>query len=717
MNPVPQQPTVSADGANTTPPVYPAALIATALGRSKRAIWAALANVRPSGTVTNRGQAAGAWSFCALPVLMQRQIENAAQARGYRNAEAMLASCELPAAATPATPSACKDSLFADLAATFADHIADRKALSREDKEWAWKEICLEYQALIAAGSASGRGVVKKGLLEFVLREVPGLLRESARKPLAALRRDFERKWVAFQKSGVDGLRDGRHARSGNYREILCPNCWKKYVALAGLNGGNESGAWFELKESGEMCERCRDRHHFAPRHDKSAVPHSIRNKVTPLVDAAKPWLKSDAAGRMAGPSTPRDWSDTRPGDYFVGDDVTFNHEVWDYDEHGKLIIFRPECLYYADERTGYPLDHLAIAGHYNGRHVRRLMLNICQKLGLPHIGWKHENGVWRSRMVRDESRKGWVDFRETEQGFKANGIPLFKMRFARPRNPRSKTVEGEFRILQEMMRTRMPAFVGFNEREERSDASKDLKRRVLAGKEDARNYCLSFEQWEKRISKVFEEFANTVQNGARNPGRTPREGWDEAFNHKQLRALPEDMLWLLATYNQLKTVTPRGIVLDFGKHEKWTFADGQLARFIGQQVWVLYHIDCPGLVTIRNHKETEHFAMKGIRCLANTAGKSLSEAQRQIGAFNRVPKVIAGTIKHERILTITRDTDFSRAERDFGREVKADKAQSLETDRRATDARTARQKDGRDLIREALMEAGERTESERLTP
>ena len=706
--------------------LYTAGQIARALGVTKRAVldWNRRRGAQPSGKKLVRGQRADAWAFCALPVEIQARLERCALEQNFRTSGALLASFGTRGAPAPAAAAAAvrgKGELFVDLVSSFADHIKDRKALSREDREWAWKEICLEYQALIATGAGPERGAVKKALVDVLLRELPALTRAGARNPLAALRRDFERKWTAFQKSGVEALRDGRRARSGNYREILCLDCWKKFLALDGAKGGNESGAWRKLNESGELCELCRDKHCFDPRQDKSYVPHSIRKAATPLVNAALPWVKSDSAGRMAGPYTPGDWSDTQPGDYFVGDDVTWNHEVYDLDERGRPRIFRPECLYYADQRTGYPLGFLLIDGHYNGRHIRRLMLNVCcgtspedRGVGMPHVGWKHENGIWRAQAVRDTSREGWIGFRETQQGFKANGCPLFKFRFTKPRNPRGKTVEGEFRILQETMRV-LPGFVGFNERRDRSDNSKDLKRRVLAGKEHPGNYYYSFEEWGKRISKVFEEFANTIQNGARNDGKSPRENWIEGLKRKPLRALPTDMFWLMSTYKQLKTVTPRGIVLEFGKHQKWTFADEKLSRFIGQQVWVLYHIDRPGLVTIRDYKETEHFTMEGIRCLANTAGASVSEAERKIAAFNRVSKVIAGTIKHELISTITRDGDFTQAERDFGREVIADKAQCLDTARRATDARTARQREGERLMREARMEAGQETQSERL--
>ncbi|HZV36574.1 MAG TPA: hypothetical protein VFB72_18495, partial [Verrucomicrobiae bacterium] len=76
---------------NQTTQHFTAAQIARALGRKRQAIARALADVRADGNVIVSGQTASAWSFCALPVAMQRQLEQTAERRGYRNPEALLA--------------------------------------------------------------------------------------------------------------------------------------------------------------------------------------------------------------------------------------------------------------------------------------------------------------------------------------------------------------------------------------------------------------------------------------------------------------------------------------------------------------------------------------------------------------------------------------------------------------------------------------------------
>jgi hypothetical protein len=482
-----------ADGA-----AFSAGQIGAALGCTKRAVLLALAAVKPLPGYFIRRQQASRWRFFALPALMQGKIENAAQARGYRNAEALLQDCGIPARALPTTATAIPDAarardLHSDLRAAFADYLSDGNTLSGADREWLWRESCRHYEAIAAIRPESKRGTLARSLTEFLLREVPGLVKPGAKHPARALARDFHRKLARFRNDGPGALRDGRQAHSGNYRPILCGQCWEKAVALDVGFRRNESLAWRTLKESGQMCEDCASRHKLDVRQNKSYVPHSVRDALTPLVNAAMPWLKSEAAGRMAGPCIPGDWSDTNPGDVFIGDDVTFNHEVYDFDPSGKLIFFRPECLYLADDKTGYPLARRLIHGHYNGRHIRLLMRNAIVAYGRPRVGFKFEHGVWSSRTAKDESRNGWIDFRETEDGFKSMGM-LFEIRHAQARNPRGKAgLEGEFRILQEAMKLER-GYVGFNEREERSDAIKAAQREALAGDKKALAQFHSFE-------------------------------------------------------------------------------------------------------------------------------------------------------------------------------------------------------------------------------
>jgi hypothetical protein len=91
-----------------------------------------------------------------------------------------------------------------------------------------------------------------------------------------------------------------------------------------------------------------------------------------------------------------------QPGDYFVFDDVSWNHYFKLRLPDGSWDITRGECLVGTDELSDYPLDFLLIAGKYNGLHPRRLFSRIAiEGVGLPRVGITFEMGVWKSRLGR----------------------------------------------------------------------------------------------------------------------------------------------------------------------------------------------------------------------------------------------------------------------------------------------------------------------------
>jgi hypothetical protein len=697
MSAEPQNPTLPPEAQNQPQPapgLFTAAQIAAALGPgSKRGILKSLRGVPITGERLVRGQSAGTRSLCALPVALQTRIEGAAQARGFRNAEALLHACGAPARVPPAEVAAnpgvasARD-LHSDLRAYFDDFLENRSSLSRDDRACVWRRVCWHYEAIAAAGAATGaasnRGELSGSLLEFLAREVPGLVKRGAKNPGRALKRDFQRKLARFRKDGPGALRDGREARSGNYREILCPDCWEKALASDVAFAANESLAWRTLKSRGLLCGACGERHKLDMRGNKSYVPTSIRGALTPLVDSALPWLKSNAAGRMAGPAIPRNWDDTEPGDWFEADDMTGNELVSGFDERGKICLFRPECLVMADAKSGYPMAWRLIRGNYNGRDVRMLMADAIIKCGLPRRGFRFENGIWRSCVARDESRKGFVDFRDTVDGFKSLGTILEPkgIHHCRPRNPRGKAgLEGFFGILQERMQIQR-GHVGFNEREAKSDAIKEAVRATQGGDKKALAQFLTFSEWAERLEATISEWASEPGNGARNDGISPLENWQAGVNRAPLREIPENARWILSTHRDVAKVTKKGIVIDYGRHERWLYAGDRLK--IGSQVLAHYHIDRPEVLTVCDMKRTEYFCAKGIRLPATTATpEQIAEAEREIAAFNRVPRTIAGMLKHPVISLLRRDNEFPEAQLEHGRELEKAKSEVIETARR----------------------------------
>lgn len=645
-------------------------VMARALNCAKRTVLLTIGDRPATEPRLVRGQNAKAWSLCALPVILQERLSAAAMEQNFRNAEAMLdhfaredAALPSPSVGVPSQLAVEAQAVAQDALALVADP-AHPSLLTARDVEYVWGEISAH---LVSLEVVADLAEVKASLAAWLAAHAPAL---------AASVRTMERKLAAYKARGVAALVDARSKRSGNYRASLCSKCWEKALTLNMKLGGEESHTWRTLKLKGLLCPDCDQRHKFDVRKAKSRVPQSIRQGLTPITDKALHFAKSDSAGRMAGPYVNRDWSDTKPGDTFVADDVSWNHKIYTTAADGRLFLCRPECLYICDARTSYPLHYLMIPGDpgikasYSGDPCRLLFLQTHDLLGLPNIDYLLENGPWRSRTVRDEQAGGkWMSFAELELGLK-NLKHFVGIRHAKPRTPRSKPVENDFGILQRRMRAE-PGFVGFNERAEKSDRMKRLERdfenRVKEGKEHPGNEFFSLEQFNKRIGEIVMEFAHEPQNGVRLAGRSPAEAWGAPA----LRKLPAEARWIFATRRELVKVTGRGLVIK-GR----SYANDELNRYLGEQVWAFYNLEYPQLLTVCDRKREHYFSVA--QCVApamtardTAAGRAaLKRSQNQIDDFNRPARIIGGSIPHERVFTIERDLDANEAHREIGRHM-----------------------------------------------
>lgn len=73
------------------PPLFSAGRIASALGKTKRAVSLALSNTAPAGVVIERGQQANGWRPDQFSLRMMSDLETRARKMGFRNAEHLLA--------------------------------------------------------------------------------------------------------------------------------------------------------------------------------------------------------------------------------------------------------------------------------------------------------------------------------------------------------------------------------------------------------------------------------------------------------------------------------------------------------------------------------------------------------------------------------------------------------------------------------------------------
>ncbi|MEO5804100.1 MAG: hypothetical protein ABIR24_11285, partial [Verrucomicrobiota bacterium] len=315
--------------------------------------------------------------------------ENFLRVEIFLDSAAFQRSRPTPAVAAKLHLHRCLDEIISNLENKSAPTLADR--------EWIFTEAFRHFEKLLSENEdRREQKHIKKSLVKYLFCTVPRIS-----KTEFAMRRAFEinlQKWrVKGQPS--TGWLDMRPLKSGNFRTPDFAEDKKKIGDLSISLGGNESLAYRKLRRAGKLSQGFIEHFHYDVRRAKSYVPKSIREEITPRVNMCLPRWRSEREEKAKGPYIPGDHSDYAPGDYFTGDDVTWNHSFFYYDERGQLHIERGECLVLVDRRSNYIIDFVLIAGKYNSRHIRSLISKVHDKHGLPRKGWKFERGVWDARL------------------------------------------------------------------------------------------------------------------------------------------------------------------------------------------------------------------------------------------------------------------------------------------------------------------------------
>ncbi len=532
------------------------------------------------------------------------------------------------------------------------DTLENKAKPTADDRAFLFHQSFTHFEALLEKSKdRPARRLLKSSLIDYVFSAVPGLAKSEK-----SFRQVFSMKFRAWQDGGrtLESVRDARSMKSGNFRRPDFTEDEKKIRDLAILHGGNIALAHRKLRQSGELSPAFVDYHQFDPRQNKSYVPATVRAAITPDVDMCAAIHRGPWQAKMRGPYIPRDWSNVAPADWFSADDITFNSYFYFYDGAGQLHIERGECLVMIDFRTGYILDYVLIAGRYNARHIRKLILRVHDRHGLPRIGFYFEKGVWKARMIEELDKKHSLHWRETECGLQEPGIGL-TVRHAT--TPRAKTIEGLIRIWQERQRAE-PGFVGFNERSQEMERMQDKLARARRHKLDPASFLLTMEQWGERLDATFEEFNADPQNGKMLAGASPFEAWRAGLESKPVRKLPDNARYLLASHCKRLTVRQSGITLTIGG-ERMLYANEHTGALIGREVLAYYHVDYPDLLTVADLNRQNPFTVKRLLLPAMTATKGqLGEAHAAIAGHRQAAKVIYGGIRHPVISTIARDNE-----------------------------------------------------------
>jgi len=508
------------------------------------------------------------------------------------------------------------------------------------------------------------RRLLKRSLLSYLFGAFP---ERTLCATLPSLKRRFEEKLIQWRNGGrsPDALRDRRPLDSGWFRNGGLGEDLKKIRDLAIQLDGNESLAHRMLRERGKLSKEFCEAYPYDARVAKSALPGSVRDAVTPEVDMCLPLRRGPWQAKMRGPYIPRDWSDVKPGDWFNADDVTWNHYFKERLEDGRWTVLRGECLLMTDLRTGEPLDFLLIPGHYNGEHVRNLVLRVHDKVGLPHCGFYFEKGVWASRLITGDKRQGTpVHWREAENGLCSQGLKL-EVRHAT--TPRAKPIECLLRILQERMRC-IAGFVGFNERAYDAERVQALIARAQRQDREALAKFPTAPEWAAKITAVLEEFAHDPQNGKMLEGRAPAEIWSEALRARPMRKLADASRYILSTHQKTVKVRQEGIVLRI-RGRSYVYYNEHTGPLIGREVRAFYNLEMPELLTVCDIKGRNYFSVGrvGLPAMSATRAK-LAEVNEQRKGHMAHAKAIFGELRHEVVSTITRDGEHSQESRDLGR-------------------------------------------------
>jgi hypothetical protein len=562
--------------------------------------------------------------------------------------------------------------------------LENRAEPTTRDRQFIWNAVFHHFEAAFqpAGGLAEGTPAAKlfkRSLIAYLLSSFPaGTLCGSAK----SLVNRFDEKLKLWRENGrtADALEDRRHIDSGKFRAVNFSADERKIRDLAIQLDGNKTLAHRMLRERGELSAEYCDYYPFDPRTDKSAMPAATANAITAEVEMTLPLRRGPWQARMRGPYIPRDWSGVAPGDWFCADDVTWNHYFKERAADGRWRVLRGECLVMTDLRTGYPLDFLQIAGHYNGEHVRSLVLRVHDQVGLPRKGFYFEFGVWASRLVRGDKKQGDpVHWREAQNGLAAAGVAV-----KHATTPRAKPIEGVFGIQQERMRS-IPGFVGFNERDYDAERIQPLIARANRQDEAALAQFPTMEQWRDQVRAVLTEFAHDPQNGKMVQGKSPAEAWAEELRQRPLRKLGGDERYILSTHQKRVTVHQEGILLTIRGKRRLYFNE-HTGRLIGQPVIAFYNLEMPDLLTVSDMNRQNFFSVKAVELPAMDATvEQLAEANRLRSAHMARAKAIYGEMRHEIVSTITRDNEHSEEVKELGRFHNAE----VKRERTAQTART----------------------------
>ena len=590
--------------------LYTAARIARALDKIPRSVRRELAGSPADGTVSVNGQSADAWSFSALPVSIQAELERAAQRGGFRNAHCLLTAPPAPKPQGRKSESVASIFLEAENEFRFL-HEAIGAVKKRDDSQnsaekcYVWLRAFEAYEEKLCEGKPAKK--IKRRLISFLYHHARFLVDEQSASPLDALRRNFERKYDEWAKSEgeANAVSDGRK-QSGNWRAPELPEEDRdKLIAYSVLNcGGRVAQAWRELLSNGEFSESISS-YYLANPSRKSYVPAHVFESVKYEVALLEDIHHGPRQHKLNGAYISRDWSSVGATDWFQADDVTEPVYFKSRDRHGAFTLMRGQVLPMIDLRSTCILGFVLLSTRsYNANSIRSLITNVCNEHGLPRKGFYFENGSWRAKILKGDVNSGPMTWGETEQGLREFGL-----RFVHARLPRAKPIERVIGAMQNLMEG-LPGYVGRNEQIEKFERVQKLKRDAERGDREAMDHFMDEEQWTDALEGICDRYNAEPQNGKMTGGLSPNDAFNTFRNISDPPVkFASECRYLLAHHRRPLVVGRNGIMLRFGK-QVFNFRNEQTGKLRGQMVLAWFDPENPEILAVTDMQRQNAFSI-----------------------------------------------------------------------------------------------------------
>jgi hypothetical protein len=570
--------------------------------------------------------------------LFKRTVDRDAGRRQWHRLELFLDDYAAPAPSAPSAPVAFDHSALIARAA-FADPAhpspAERQNLF---------EYCFLHFKHLAARHAGQRAALKRSIIATLFAAAPALSTCQA-----ALGRHWNRKYKQWQDGGEKPSALNRRAarKAGIHLAQLQPDL-DLIVSEAWHHDGKIALAIRKLRREGRLSQMFIDRYTLDVRRRKSYVAKTVRAEINRRLTGTLEARRSQWQTDMAGPRIARR-HDHDTGDYFAADDVSGNTLFWFLDDHGRPLLTTGECLIWYDCRSLYPLGYVLTPGHYNGETIRRGILNIHDKHGLPHRAMIFERGIWESRLVCSNRPRDFLNWSEYEMGLRERGLAM-ELRHAH--TPQGKLIEGCFNILQQAQRA-LPGFAGFNQRDYAQEELQRKKDQVRRGLLDPAGHFYSLEQWRAVLDRSLEEYMHEPQNGKLLQGKSPAEMFAE---HRPLRKLDDASRFLLASHRVRATVKANGLAITLRGQRRFYY-NQELGAWRGRQVFAWYNVEQPDLLTVTDLDMKNPISVRRQELSAFDASPDqLAEASRQRRGFMKSARLEVDRIKRPVRNAIQRD-------------------------------------------------------------